>query len=166
MNWEATAGTLVIPGWGSLRLAVASGRVCGIEFGSTEAEFRRSLERRGFSVVSTKSKDLSVLENEIEQYLSGQSNSFTVKADLRGVTPFTFKVLSETARLSFGQTATYGEMAARVGSPRAARAVGSALRRNPVPIVVPCHRVLAAGNRIGGFSSGVERKRRLLALEE
>ena len=85
--------------------------------------------------------------------------------DLAGLPPFHEKVLAAARRISYGRTATYGELAARAGSPRAARAVGQAMAHNPVPLIIPCHRVLAAGGRLGGYGGGLDLKRRLLGLE-
>lgn len=87
--------------------------------------------------------------------------------DTRQVPPFHLEVYAATRRIPPGETRTYGEVAKAVGSPGASRAVGSALGKNPFPIVVPCHRVLAAGGKSGGFTApgGVETKWRMLALE-
>ena len=104
-------------------------------------------------------------EREIQAYLAGRLRRLTVAVDLAGVPPFHRKVLLAERRISYGRTATYGELASRVGRPGAARAVGQALARNPVPLVVPCHRVVSAGGRLGGFGGGLSLKRRLLALE-
>lgn len=90
---------------------------------------------------------------------------FTVAHDHRHLTPFTRAVLDACRAIRPGRTATYGELAAVAGSPGAARAVGQAMHRNPTPILVPCHRVLAAGGAIGGFTPGLELKRRLFAHE-
>ena len=79
--------------------------------------------------------------------------------------PYTSCVLTALAKVPFGSHITYQELALRTGNPRAARAVGNACRRNPIPLVIPCHRVLAAGSYLGGFSQGLEVKRRLLAFE-
>jgi methylated-DNA-[protein]-cysteine S-methyltransferase len=74
-------------------------------------------------------------------------------------------VLDQLARVPYGQTATYGELASRVGHPRAARAVGTVMNRNPVPIVLPCHRVVGASGSLVGYGGGLERKEQLLRLE-
>lgn len=80
-------------------------------------------------------------------------------------TPFTYEVLEELVKIPYGRTAGYGEVARRIGRPGAARAVGQAVGANPLPVLIPCHRVLAAGRRIGGFGSGLDWKRFLLARE-
>jgi methylated-DNA-[protein]-cysteine S-methyltransferase len=102
--------------------------------------------------------------DEILQYLSGRRRKFTVAADLAGVPPFHAKVLRACRRIPYGRTVTYGQLAAQVGRPRGARAVGQAMARNPVPLLVPCHRVVG-GSGLGGYGGGLDLKRRLLALE-
>lgn len=90
-----------------------------------------------------------------------------VAVDLSGLDPFDRQVLEAARRIPPGRTRTYGQIAAELGQPRAAQAVGAALGRNPVPIIVPCHRVLAAGGKVGGFSApgGTATKLKLLAIE-
>jgi methylated-DNA-[protein]-cysteine S-methyltransferase len=104
----------------------------------------------------------------VESYLAGKRVDFSpLVLDLSGVGDFYRRIYEATRRLGWGETATYGELAQRVGSPGAARAVGQAMGRNPIPLIVPCHRVLASGRGIGGFSAfgGAVTKTRLLALE-
>ncbi len=88
-----------------------------------------------------------------------------VAVDLRGMSPFATAVLGEVAAIRRGQVRSYGAIAARVGSPRAVRAVGTAVGRNPIPLLVPCHRVVRSDGRIGEFAMGVDAKRKLLAGE-
>ena len=105
---------------------------------------------------------------EIDEYFRGRRRRFTMPVDLSAVhAPFPRKVYETLRRdVGFGETVTYGELAEMAGRPGAARAVGNAMSRNPVPIVVPCHRVVASGGKIGGYGpSGVRTKRFLLALE-
>lgn len=102
---------------------------------------------------------------ELEEYLAGTRRVFDVPVDWALVHGFATRVLRATARLPFGATSTYGQVAAEAGSPRAARAAGNALGSNPIPIIVPCHRVLHADGGLGGYSGGLERKRYLLQLE-
>jgi methylated-DNA-[protein]-cysteine S-methyltransferase len=103
---------------------------------------------------------------ELDEYFEGRRERFDLALDWRLIGPgFPARVLRQTARLPYGVTASYGEIAQRAGSPRAHRAAGSALGRNPIPIVVPCHRVLLAGGRIGNYGGGPEMKEWLLRLE-
>jgi methylated-DNA-[protein]-cysteine S-methyltransferase len=103
---------------------------------------------------------------ELDEYFAGHREEFDLHLDWRLSNPgFYRRVLRATARLHFGETATYGDMAALAGSPRASRAAGSALGSNPIPIVVPCHRVVRSGGEIGNYGGGPEMKRFLLELE-
>ena len=102
---------------------------------------------------------------ELREYFAGKRTEFTVPVDLSAVPPFTRKVLTALLRGPHGETTTYGALARRVGKPGAARAVGQAVGSNPVPVIVPCHRVLAANGRLGGFSLGLPVKEALLRLE-
>jgi methylated-DNA-[protein]-cysteine S-methyltransferase len=102
---------------------------------------------------------------ELEAYFAGRRHSFNVPVDWSLIHGFATDVLHATAEIPFGQTSTYGRVASSAGSPRAARAAGNALGSNPIPIVVPCHRVLHADGGLGGYSGGLDRKRFLLRLE-
>ncbi|MCD6014040.1 MAG: methylated-DNA--[protein]-cysteine S-methyltransferase [Solirubrobacterales bacterium] len=103
---------------------------------------------------------------ELDQYFEGRRRRFDLELDWRLVRPgFYSRVLRETAKLPFGVTASYGEIADRAGNPRAYRAAGTALGHNPIPLIVPCHRVLLAGGRVGNYGGGPEMKEWLLKLE-
>jgi methylated-DNA-[protein]-cysteine S-methyltransferase len=100
---------------------------------------------------------------QLEEYFAGERHDFDVPMELDG-TPFQREVWAELSRIPYGETISYGELARRVGRPSAPRAVGQANGRNPIPIIVPCHRVLAS-NGIGGYGGGLKVKRALLAVE-
>jgi methylated-DNA-[protein]-cysteine S-methyltransferase len=102
---------------------------------------------------------------ELEEYFRGGRRSFELSLDRRLMGPFAEKVLRATSRVGFGQLATYGEIAARIDRPHAARAVGRALGSNPIPIVVPCHRIVGSGGALTGYAGGLARKEILLRLE-
>jgi methylated-DNA-[protein]-cysteine S-methyltransferase len=102
---------------------------------------------------------------ELDAYFSGRLRHFTTPVDWSLTRGFTRGVLAATARVPYGETASYGEVAAEAGSPRAARAAGNALSANPIPIVVPCHRIIHGNGGIGGYTGGLERKRFLLRIE-
>lgn len=102
---------------------------------------------------------------ELDEYFDGRRRGFDLSLDLRGLTPFSERVLGELARVPFGETATYGQLATRAGNPKAARAVGTIMNRNPVPIVLPCHRIVGANGSLVGYGGGLERKETLLRLE-
>jgi methylated-DNA-[protein]-cysteine S-methyltransferase len=103
--------------------------------------------------------------HELEAYFGLRRRTFNLPIDWSLVRGFAASVLRQTARIPFGDVLTYGQVAAQAGSPRAARAAGNALGSNPIPIVVPCHRVLHVDGGLGGYSGGLDRKRYLLALE-
>jgi methylated-DNA-[protein]-cysteine S-methyltransferase len=101
--------------------------------------------------------------SQLDEYFAGERTDFDVRMELDG-TDFQREVWTELARIPYGETISYGELARRVGRPSAPRAVGQANGRNPIPVIVPCHRVLA-GNGIGGYGGGLKVKRQLLAVE-
>lgn len=102
--------------------------------------------------------------NQINEYLKGRLKKFTLELDLKG-TEFQKKVWNELLNVPYGKTTTYKEISTKIGSPRAYRAVGAALNRNPIPIIVPCHRVIGTNGHLTGFAGGLELKRKLLELE-
>ena len=102
---------------------------------------------------------------QLDDYFSGRLTDFSLPIDWSLVGDFGRRVLGRTAAIPYGSVSTYGDIARAIGSPRAARATGNALGANPMPIVVPCHRVVASGGKMGGYTGGVERKELLLTLE-
>jgi methylated-DNA-[protein]-cysteine S-methyltransferase len=102
---------------------------------------------------------------ELDQYFAGRRREFELPLDWRLTRGFGRRVLRATARIPYGSVSSYKRVAAAAGSPLASRAAGNALGANPLPIVVPCHRVLHAGGGLGGYTGGVERKRLLLGVE-
>jgi methylated-DNA-[protein]-cysteine S-methyltransferase len=102
---------------------------------------------------------------ELDEYFAGRRSEFDLPIDWSLTRGFGGDVLRQTARIPFGSTSTYAEVATGAGSPRAVRAAGNALGANPIPVVVPCHRVLRTGGALGGYTGGVERKQFLLRLE-
>ena len=109
---------------------------------------------------------LDEVRRELDEYFEGRRHDFGVKVDLSLIkTPFSKRLLEATARIPFGETRTYRDMAAAAGNAAAVRAAGNALGHNPIPIVVPCHRVLRTGGNIGGYTGGLDRKVKLLATE-
>jgi methylated-DNA-[protein]-cysteine S-methyltransferase len=107
---------------------------------------------------------LDDVRRELDEYFGGRRRSFDLPLDLR-VAPFHEAVLHELARVPYGRLDTYGSLAAKVGRPRAARAVGSVMNRNPIPIVLPCHRIVGANGSLTGYAGGLHVKRALLELE-
>ncbi len=105
------------------------------------------------------------VELQLRAYHAGKLKRFTLPVDLSGQTAFRVKVWRTLARIPWGRVLTYGELARRIRKPGAARAVGQACGANLVPVIIPCHRVVAASGGLGGFGGGLDNKRRLLALE-
>ena len=102
---------------------------------------------------------------ELEQYFRSERRSFDLRIDRRLIGEFAWSVLRATSRVGFGELATYGQIAERIHRPKAARAVGRALGSNPIPIVIPCHRIVGAGGSLTGYAGGLPRKQTLLRLE-
>jgi methylated-DNA-[protein]-cysteine S-methyltransferase len=106
------------------------------------------------------------LVKRFQAYFSGRMADFPDELDFGEATPFQREVWQAARKIPYGQTRTYAWVACQIGKPKATRAVGQALSRNPLPIVVPCHRVLAGNGGLGGFSGGLEMKKYLLTLEK
>jgi methylated-DNA-[protein]-cysteine S-methyltransferase len=105
------------------------------------------------------------LTQRLQRYFSGEKVDFPDELDLSAATPFQKAVWQAARRIEYGQTRSYGWLATQAGKPGAARAVGQAMAKNPLPIIVPCHRVIGSGGGLGGFSGGLEIKEYLLRLE-
>lgn len=105
-------------------------------------------------------------QKELRAYFAGRTRRFSTPCDIRALPPFTQAVLRMTAQIPYGHVRSYEWVARRVGKPGAARAVGNALGRNPLPIIIPCHRIVRTDGTIGGFALGTGWKKKLLALEK
>lgn len=108
---------------------------------------------------------LSELKVKIDDYFSGKRENIDFPLDLNSMTPFGEKVLRACSNVGYGETLSYGELALRSGSPKASRAVGTVMSKNPIPIVIPCHRVISASGKIGGYTGGLHKKRLLMSIE-
>ena len=102
---------------------------------------------------------------QLKEYMARERETFDLLLDLEGVTDFQNEVYAQLMAVAYGQVVTYGDLARQVGRPELARAVGQAVGANPVPIVIPCHRVVAADGKLGGFSGGLRNKVSLLRIE-
>lgn len=127
-------------------------------------DFAAALSRLGYTCRTGESAVGVAVHEELAAYFAGERTGFDVAVRLHG-TEFQKQVWQALRAVPFGATVTYGELAARAGSPRAARAIGQTMARNRLPIVVPCHRVIASGGQLGGFTGGLGVKRALLAIE-
>jgi methylated-DNA-[protein]-cysteine S-methyltransferase len=150
---------------GELFVGVSDRGLCVISY---EADPERQLERlaRGFgSRVLRSARPVDPTRRQLHEYFEGERRRFDLDVDLRLTRDFGRAVLGELARVPFGEVTTYGALAAKAGKPRAARAVGTIMNRNPIPIVLPCHRVVGASGSLVGYGGGLERKQALLELE-
>ncbi len=150
---------------GNLLVAVTPLGVCLISFDPDPAAQLGPLARAFGARVLRSARPVEPVRRELEEYFDGSRTGFGLPVDLRPLPAFQRLVLAELARVPYGATETYGGLAARVGRPRAARAVGGALNRNPIPIVLPCHRVVGSDGRPVGYAGGLDLKARLLSLE-
>jgi methylated-DNA-[protein]-cysteine S-methyltransferase len=145
---------------GELFVAATDRGLCRIAYfpERAEDEVARTFGRRLLRM------PLDHVRRELDEYFEGKRRDFDLPLDLR-VAPFHDDVLRELGRVPYGHTTTYGALAAQSGHPKAARAVGTVMNRNPIPIVLPCHRVVGATGALVGYAGGLERKVQLLRLE-
>ena len=150
---------------GSLFVATTERGLCRIVY---DADSDRELEKlaQDFGVrVLRSAKPVDPARRELDEYFDGKRHHFDLPLDIGPLAAFYRNVLGELARVPYGEVVTYGQLAARVERPRAARAVGTVMNRNPVPIVLPCHRVIGSTGKLVGYGGGLERKEALLRLE-
>lgn len=152
--------------FGELRAAVTSRGLVRLAFPEeSEEAMLEALSRRISPRIVLAPKHLEGVKRELDEYFDGRRDHFELALDWTLIGPFARRVLMRTAAIPYGSHVSYGEVAAEAGSPRGARAAGNALGSNPIPIVIPCHRVLHAGGGLGGYGGGLDRKRFLLDLE-
>ncbi|NLG37444.1 MAG: methylated-DNA--[protein]-cysteine S-methyltransferase [Clostridiales bacterium] len=147
--YEKTMSTPI----GPLTIAADRFGICRVAFGAQSPTSGHGAEPLPFRT-----------EEQLAAYFAGALRAFSLPLSLTG-SPFSLRVWQACLEIPYGQTLTYGELALRIGAPGAARAVGGALNRNPVPILIPCHRVVGAGGALTGYAGGVGVKERLLGLE-
>lgn len=152
---------------GPLYVAVSERGVLAVDFTGSEAEFVDRLAPRLRAPLRRSAEKAGEAVGQVQAYLNGRRTAFDLPLDLQMTGEFQRQVLLAALKIPRGSVATYGQIADRIGRPRAARAVGQALGRNPLPIIIPCHRVLASDGSLGGYSGrdGVKTKARLLDLE-
>lgn len=150
---------------GRLWVAVSERGVCRIAFEMPEADFVADLRRQYGGSPRYDEPATAAARGQLSEYLAGQRTEFDLPLDLEGVTPFRREALAACAAIPYGETRQYAELAKEIGRRGAARAVGGAMATNPLPLVIPCHRVLRAGGALGGFGGGLEVKRYLLDME-
>lgn len=154
--------------WGWFAVAATPQGVCAATFGhDNELEAGKTLEEKIEAAADANSEAWRIADaaaRELRAFFDGESVSFRVPIDLAG-TAFQRAVWEETKALDYGTLATYQDIAKRIGKPLAYRAVGNALGQNPLPVIVPCHRVIASDGSFGGYTRGLPWKERLLAHE-
>jgi methylated-DNA-[protein]-cysteine S-methyltransferase len=150
---------------GDLLVGVTEHGLCRIHFDPDPERELESLARDFGPRVLRASKPVDRVRKQLDEYFAGRRRAFEIDWDIRRLPAFNQRVLAELARVDYGTTTTYGQLAVRSGSPRAARAVGLVMNRNPIPIVLPCHRVVGTNGKLVGYAGGLERKEQLLRLE-
>ncbi|TML04617.1 MAG: methylated-DNA--[protein]-cysteine S-methyltransferase [Actinobacteria bacterium] len=150
---------------GTLFVAATERGLCRIAY---DAEPERELDglARAFGLRVLRSiAPIDPARRQLDEYFEGKRQRFDLAVDLALQADFNRRVLRELARVPYGEVVTYGELAARSARPRAARAVGTVMNRNPLPIVLPCHRVIGSNGKLVGYGGGLHRKEALLRLE-
>jgi methylated-DNA-[protein]-cysteine S-methyltransferase len=163
---EAVGYRVIDSPLGPLWIAVGPKGVLAIHYGAepSAGELARIVRTYGPGVLPD-ARRVDAVARELDQYFAGTRRRFDIAVDLTPLTDFQRRILSATARVAFGDVSTYAKVATQAGSEKASRAAGQALGANPIPIVVPCHRVLASDGTLGGYAGGLDAKRRLLGLE-
>ena len=155
----------IITDLGQISLAATEQGLCKLSFGAADAAWLAELREVWQEDILPDQARLSDTVEQLRQYLAGERRAFDLPMDLSQGTAFQQAVWRATMTIPYGQVCSYGQVAALIGKPRATRAVGGALGRNPVPVIVPCHRVIAADGSLGGFSIGLPLKRALLQID-
>jgi methylated-DNA-[protein]-cysteine S-methyltransferase len=150
---------------GRIFVAASPAGLARVGFGRSDSAFVRTLRAELETEIQHSSKRLAAILGQIAAYFAGQRRAFALPIDTRLMTPFQRRVLDAASHIPAGSVASYGDIARAIGKPGASRAVGQALGRNPIPIVIPCHRVVAANGRLGGYIGGAAIKQKLLSLE-
>jgi methylated-DNA-[protein]-cysteine S-methyltransferase len=150
---------------GPLLLAASGRGIVRISFTADPDEHLERLARAHGPRVLRSASMVDPVRRELDEYFEGRRQAFDLALDLRDAPEFTQRVLGELARVPYGRTTTYRTLAGTVGAPRAARAVGMVMNRNPIPIVLPCHRVVGSSGSLVGYAGGLDVKEHLLRLE-
>ena len=150
---------------GRVLVAATEAGLVRVSFDRSEAAFAADLRRQLRMDAVKSAEKMAGIVSQLEAYFAGKRRAFDVPVDLSRVAPFQRAVLMAARAVPAGQVVSYGEIARRIGRPSASRAVGQALGHNPLPIVIPCHRVVTSAGGLGGYIGGLSIKRRLLALE-
>ena len=150
---------------GPLFLAVTERGLCRFSYNPEPDRLTDELARTFGVRVLRAPREVDHVRRELEEYFEGQRREFDLAIDLRGREGFSRAILDRLARVRYGEVTTYKSLAVEAGNPRAARAVGTIMNRNPIPIVLPCHRVVGSNGSLVGYGGDLDRKRMLLDLE-
>jgi O-6-methylguanine DNA methyltransferase len=150
---------------GPLLVATSLEGVCRVSFGEDVSAFATKLESRSRAASIELSEPPDKVARQFTGYFDGRRSLFSLRLDFRFATPFQRRVFDALLKVPAGQVVTYGELARAIGRPSASRAVGSAMAHNPIPILVPCHRVIHRDGTLAGYSAGLHVKEHLLSLE-
>jgi methylated-DNA-[protein]-cysteine S-methyltransferase len=150
---------------GTLLIAATDRGLCRIAYDADAEQEVERLARAFGSRVLRSASPIDPARRQLDEYFEGHRHRFDLPIDIGSLAEFNRRVLEELARVPYGEVVTYGELAARSARPRAARAVGTVMNRNPLPIVLPCHRVIGSNGKLVGYGGGLERKEALLRLE-
>ena len=150
---------------GRLLLAATPRGLVSIAFAERMDDTLSELADRASPRILESPRRLDAVRRQLDRYFAGRLEHFDLDIDRVLIGPFARRVLDRTAAIAYGSFASYAQIAREIGTPLAARAVGNALGSNPIPVVIPCHRVLRTGGSLGGYGGGLERKRFLLELE-
>ncbi len=157
LNLNLTASRIIVTPIGKLTLIASPKGLQQVIFGAKKIHDPSGVSAKTMS-------NLDQTEKQLHEYFAGKRKKFSLKLDLSG-TEFQQSVWFALSKIAYGATISYAQQAKLVGKPKAFRAVGSANGKNPVPIVLPCHRVIASNGELGGFSGGLSIKRKLLSFE-
>jgi methylated-DNA-[protein]-cysteine S-methyltransferase len=139
---------------GELWVAVSENGLVAVEFSTTQAEFTAWLEKHHDTKVEFAPEKVKEAVEQLQEYAAGKRREFTLSVDWSVLSEFQRKALKLTFEIPYGETRTYKEIAAELGNPRAARAVGGAEATNPMPVVIPCHRVVGSDRKLHGYGGG------------
>jgi methylated-DNA-[protein]-cysteine S-methyltransferase len=150
---------------GTLLIATTERGLCRISYDSRPDRAAEALAETYGPRVLRAAKPLDPVRRQLDEYFEGTRTEFELPIDLRQTGSFSRAVLTRLARVPYGEVTTYGALAAAEHRPKATRAVGTVMNRNPIPIVIPCHRVVGANGSLVGYAGGLVRKEQLLTLE-
>lgn len=160
LRWDAIDSPL-----GPIYFAVSDRGLCSLDFGAGADLDTFLAHLDPLAHAERDPQGLSGVAEQLREYFAGQRQRFDLSLDLERLTPFQRGVLQAACAIPYGAVRSYGQLAQTLGHPHASRAVGQALGSNPIPIVIPCHRVVASDGSLGGYTGGLEKKRFLLDLE-